>query len=459
MTDFGKNPVKTSVNIRELILGILLEITVHDEHSHVVIRNVLEKYQYLDKKERAFIQRVCEGTLENLIRIDYILDEFSKVKAHKMKPVIRCIMRMSVYQLFYMDSVPASAVCNEAVKLAEKKGFHNLKGFVNGVLRNISRSKDEVKEPSKEDDSFQYLSVRYSMPMWIVEKWCAEYDMQTVEMMCAALLSEQPTTIRCNLSRIAAKELHNKLVQEGVTVKKAPYLDYAFEISDYDHINAIKAFSDGLFQVQDISSMLIGEIAAPKPGDHIIDVCAAPGGKSLHLADILKNTGSVEARDLTEAKIELIQSNIDRCRFGNIKAVQADALVFDRESVEQADILLADLPCSGLGVLARKSDIKYRTSKEQQKELATLQQRILDVVHTYVKIGGILIYSTCTINQEENENNLQWFVKNYPYRTESLDAYLPEALRCETTAQGFLQLLPGVHQTDGFFMARLVREA
>ena len=459
MTDIGNNKQKTGVNIRELILGILLEITVEDAHSHVVLRNVLEKYQYLDKKERAFIQRVCEGTLENMIRIDYILDQFSKVKTQKMKPVIRCIMRMSVYQLFYMDSVPASAVCNEAVKLAEKKGFHNLKGFVNGVLRNISRSKDAVKEPVKSDNPLQYLSVRYSMPMWIVEKWCAAYDFDTVEKMCTALLAEQPTTIRCNLNLNTAEELRKTLEQEGITVKAAPYLDYAFEIEGYDHVNAIRAFREGLFQIQDISSMLIGEIAAPKEGAHIIDVCAAPGGKSLHLADKLKNTGLIEARDLTEAKIELIEHNIERCKVLNVKAVQADALIFDEQSVEQADILLADLPCSGLGVLARKSDIKYKMSLKQQDELAALQREILKTVYQYVKVGGVLLYSTCTINIEENEDNLNWFLEHYPYRLDALDPYLPKELQSETTAKGYLQLLPGIHQADGFFMARLIREA
>ena len=191
---------------RELVLGILLEVTRDGEYSHIALRNVLNKYQYLDKKERAFITRVTEGTLEHMIEIDYIINQFSKVKVNKMKPVIRCILRSAVYQLKYMDSIPDSAVCNEAVKLASKKGFHNLKGFVNGVLRNISRNLDQITYPDKKD-YLNYLSVTYSMPVWILKQWLACYEKETVETMLVDFLKEKPTTIRCNLSQCTVEEL------------------------------------------------------------------------------------------------------------------------------------------------------------------------------------------------------------------------------------------------------------
>ena len=184
---------------RELILGILLEVTRDGEYSHVSLRNVLNKYQYLDKKERAFITRVTEGTLEHMIEIDYIINQFSKVKVNKMKPVIRCIIRSAVYQLKYMDSVPDSAVCNEAVKLAAKKGFSTLKGFVNGVLRSIARNLDNITYPDK-TDYVNYLSIKYSMPTWILEQWLACYEKEIVEIMLDDFLKEKPTTIRCILN-------------------------------------------------------------------------------------------------------------------------------------------------------------------------------------------------------------------------------------------------------------------
>ena len=448
------------VNTREIILGILIEIQQNSgQYSHVIIREVLEKYQYLEQQDRAFIKRVSEGTIENRIRLDDILNRFSKTKTEKMKPVILCLLRMSVYQLFYMDSVPASAVCNEAVKLAEKRGFYHLKGFVNGVLRSIDRNREEaVRLPDASKEPIRYLSVCYSMPEWIVVKWNNEYGFETTEKMLQSFLKQRGTSIRCNLSRITAVELKNRLLEEQVTVSELPYPEGAFVISGYDYLGSLKTFREGLFQVQDVSSMLVGTIADVHKGAYVIDVCAAPGGKAMCIADLLRETGHVEARDLTEMKTELIQSNIDRCQLHNIEAVVQDALQFDERSVETADLLLADLPCSGLGVLGRKSDIKYHMSEQQQSELAALQREILKTVHTYVKPGGTLIYSTCTVNREENVDNLKWFVNNYSYHTEALDAYLPQELRQETTQQGYLQLLPGVHGTDGFFMARLVRD-
>jgi len=298
--------VTKSVNTRELIMGILLEVTENDAYSHLIIRNVLDKYQFLEKQERAFITRVSEGTIENMILLDYIINQFSKVKVNKMKPVIRTILRMSVYQLKFMDSVPDSAVCNEAVKLATRKGFGSLKGFVNGVLRNISRGIDEIKYPEEKKDKVEYLSVMYSMPRWILDKWMQEYDYETVKNILEGFLKKNSTTIRCNLSKTNPDTLKEMLEKEEIKVTPSKYLDYAFEIEDYNRMNVIEAFQKGMFQVQDISSMLVSELAGIKENDYVIDVCAAPGGKSLHAADKLNGTGFVEARDLTENKVALM---------------------------------------------------------------------------------------------------------------------------------------------------------
>ena len=229
-------------NTREIILGILWEITEEERYSHVVIRETLEKYQYLEKRDRAFISRVTEGTMENLIELDYILEQFSTVKVKDMKPFIRNLLRMSVYQLKYMDSVPDSAVCNEAVKLAQKKGFYTLKNFVNGVLRNVARKLDQVVYPDKEKTPRKYLSVTYSMPEWILKKWLAQFDLQTVEAMCQSMRKESPTCFRCNLSKATKEEIIQSLKAQHITVKEVPYLDYALEISDYNYLQAIDAF-------------------------------------------------------------------------------------------------------------------------------------------------------------------------------------------------------------------------
>lgn len=435
---------------RELVLGILLEVTRDGEYSHIALRNVLNKYQYLDKKERAFITRVTEGTLERMIELDYIINQFSNVKINKMKPVIRNILRSAVYQMKYMDSVPNSAACNEAVKLAIKKGFSNLRGFVNGVLRNIERNLETIVLP--ED-----LSIRYSMPQWLLQQWLEQYDQKTVECMLRDFQTEKPTTIRCNLTRIDKEHLIAKLESEGVKVEEHPYLTYALQISGYDYLGDLESFSQGLFYVQDISSMLVSHLANPKEGDRVIDVCAAPGGKALHIAELLQGTGHVDARDLTDYKISLIQENIYRTGMKNIEAVKWDATVIDRDAIGKADIVIADLPCSGLGVLGKKTDLKYKMTKDTQEELVALQRRILSVIKQYVKPKGTLIYSTCTIHQEENVGNVHWFLKENPeFQLTPIQEHLCEELRV-SVKDGCLQLLPGIHNSDGFFIAKMER--
>lgn len=440
-----------AINEREIVLEVLLEITEHGMYSHIVLHDVLNKYQYLEKKERSFITRVTEGTLEHMMEIDYILDQFSKVKVKKMKPVIRNIMRSAVYQMKYMDSVPVSAACNEAVKLAVRKGFGSLRGFVNGVLRNVARNLDQIEYPT---EPLKRLSIQYSMPEWILNLWLKAYDSDIVEQMLQAFQRETPLTIRCNLRMVTPKQLKEHLEAEGVTVKVHPYLEYAFHISGFDYLGDLESFQNGEFSVQDISSMLVSELAGPKEGDYVIDVCAAPGGKSLHMAEKLNGSGCVEARDLTEYKVGLIQENIERTGLSNVEAVQQDALIFDETSVGKADIVLADLPCSGLGVLAKKTDLKYKATKEGADSLAKLQREMLKNVQAYVKDEGKLVYSTCTINPAENMDNVHWFLNEYPeFELIDIHGSLCEELQKDVKENGCIQLLPGVHQSDGFFLA------
>lgn len=425
------------VTERELVLAILMEVTQQNVYSHLALNAVLEKYQYLEKKERAFITRVTEGTLEHMIELDYILNQFSKVKVNKMKPVIRNILRSAVYQLKYMDSVPDSAVCNEAVKLTVKKGFGTLRGFVNGVLRNVARGLDQVEYPA---EGIERLSVVYSMPEWILKLWKKTYDLDVIESMLQAFQEETPVTIRCNLAKTTPENLKESLQKEGVTVTPHPYLSYAFRIQDYDHLSELESFQKGEFYVQDISSMLVGELADPKKGDRVIDVCAAPGGKSVYAARMIGEQGHVEARDLTEYKVEMIEENIDRCRLSNMTAKVWDARVFDEAAREKADMVIADLPCSGLGVIGTKTDIKYNASEEKIAELAALQQEILHVVCGYVKPEGTLLYSTCTMTREENEDNVQKFLETHAgFELEQMRQYFP------------------YEGCDGFFMAKMHR--
>ena len=445
------------INPREMILEILLQIE-EGEHSHIAIRSALSKYQFLPRQERAFITRVCEGTLEYRIQIDYILDSFSKVTVDKMKPPIREILRSAVYQLRYMDSVPDSAVCNEAVKLTQRKGLYNLKPFVNGVLRTIAREMDQVKFPSREENLVRSLSVEYSMPEQLVERWLDAYGEETTEKILKDFLEEKPLTVRCRTYLNSQEAIVKSLTDQGVKVEPAPYLPYACHISGFDHILALDAFINGKILVQDVSSMLVAEAADPQKGDYVIDVCAAPGGKSLHVGDKMEGFGTVDARDVRQYKVNLIEENIRRTNSINVQAKVQDATIFDQESELLADIVLADVPCSGYGVIGKKPDIKYRVTPQKQEEIVILQRTILDRAANYVKPRGTLIFSTCTIAKEENEENMMWFLQNYPFKLESLDPCLPEELHSETTALGYLQLLPGVHKTDVFVIAKFRRK-
>lgn len=437
---------------RELVLDILLEILEKGGYSHVVLRQALEKYQYLDKQDRAFITRMTEGTIEYRMTIDAVINKCSKVPVEKMKPVIRTILRMSVYQIFWMDRIPDRAVCNEAVNLAIHRRFAGLKGFVNGVLRSIIREKDSF--------DFSDWALKYSMPQWMIDMWRQQYTSETVEKMLQAFLQDKPTAVRCNLDKASMEDICTSLREEGVQVEKSPVADRGLLISGYDYLEGLTAFQNGYIQVQDASSSLVGQAADPKEGNEILDVCGAPGGKSLDMADRLKGTGLVTVRDLTDQKVELIEENIFRSGFSNIRAEVWDALEFDSTWKNRADIVLADLPCSGLGIIGKKPDIKYQVSKEQIDSLADLQRQILSVVCQYVKPGGKLIYSTCTISQKENQEQRNWFLENFSeFEAVDLEEKLGKSLKEASLKDGYIQLLPGVHPCDGFFIAAFRKKA
>lgn len=422
------------INSREIVLGILTEVFEKNKYSHIIINEALKKIQGSEKQERSFITKLAEGTIEKAIELDYIINRFSKTRTEKMKPLIRNILRMSVYQLKYMDSVPDSAVCNEAVKLTAKKGFVNLKAFVNGVLRNIAREINNLEDP--ED-----LSIKYSMPDWIINMWMNDYGKENTIKILEGLDKQRETSVRCNLSRETKENIIISLKNQGIHVRESEHADEVLFISGYDNINNINAHHEGLIQVQDLSSVLAINEAGIKKGDYIIDVCAAPGGKSLHAADIMAGSGEVVSRDVSENKVNLIKENIKRNGFKNIEAQVMDALVFYPESEKKADVLIADVPCSGLGIIAKKTDIKYKITSEGIKELVQLQREILKIVHQYVKPGGVLVYSTCTVTKAENMENVEWFKKNFPFE--------------EISSR---QIFPGEIESDGFFMAKFRRK-
>ncbi len=442
-------------DMRAEALDTLIDIERNKKLSHIAIGETLMRHQFEKKSDRAFYTRLCEGVTERKIYLDYILDTYSKTPMRKCKPLIRSLLRMGAYQILFMD-VRDAAACSEAVSLAKKRGFGRLSGFVNGVLRTVVREKDNLPIPDKKVFA-TYLSITYSVPEWLAKLMTDQYGDEMAEKIFASFLEARPLTIRTNLSRTTPEELEKELAEEGVEVQKGSYLPYAFSISHLNYLGKLAAFRQGKFSVQDESSQLAVEIADIKENDFVLDVCAAPGGKTFHAADRLHGTGKVLSRDLTEYKTDLIEENKERMHYDNVEIQQWDALTEDESLLESVNVLLADLPCSGLGIMGRKNDIKYQMTKPQLAELADLQRKILSVIWKYVKPGGQMIFSTCTLNRGENVENIRWMEENTPMRLVSIEEALPDALKGRTGSQGYLQLIPGEDTCDGFFISKFIR--
>ncbi len=429
-----------SENIREIVLDMLLEMERNKVYSHQLIKAVLDKYDYLNVQDKRFIKRLTEGCVERKIELDYYLNHFSTVPVNKMKPLIRCLMRMGVYQILFMDSVPDSAACNEAVKLANKRKFTNLKGFVNGVLRKVVTNKDNLPMPEKEGALLGYYSVKYSMPEWIVSLWLEAYGEETTEKILAASLKVHPVSIRFKTT-LSKEEIEDyiKLWQErNVKVIPSGLLPYVYVLENVDGIIGLEGFEEGIFTVQDVSSALSVEAARIKESDFCVDICAAPGGKTMLAAE---KAAKVLSRDVSEYKADYIRENCERMDLTAKVEVQVwDATVRDEALIEAADVVLMDVPCSGLGVLGKKRDIKYNVTPEGLESLNELQKQIVENSWQYVKKGGTLLYSTCTIRRAENEDMSRWICENYPFVLEEEK-----------------QILPGIMDADGFYYARLRR--
>ena len=460
------------INVRELVLDSLLDIERNKRTLSEAVSGTLRRYQYMSKQERSFYTRLTEGTIEYQIQLDYLLNQISKTPMNKCKPLIRCLFRMSLYQIRYMNAVPDEAVCNEGVKLAKKRGFGSLSGYVNGVLRNLVRNKDHLELPTREVSIERYLSVTYSVPEWLVKAMLGWYSGEVTEGMLQAFLQEAPITVRVNQLHATVSEVRERLLEDSIQTEPGIYTDNTLRLQSINYMNRIRAFRQGDITVQDESSVLQGYLVQPKAGDWIMDICAAPGGKSLHAAERLwqveqeagteQASGKVIARDLTEDKTERILENLERMQYPNVEVRCWDARTPDPAYEEKIDILIADVPCSGLGVIGRKQDIKYRIREDQLRELVDLQREILLTARKYVKPDGYLVYSTCTVDPMENEEQLQWLEAQGGWNRVDITGYLPERLRTEVMGQpgtdlerGYCTLLPGKQKCDGFFVALL----
>lgn len=454
----------TEWNVRRVVLDCLMAVTEDGIFSHETLNRARDKYAWFSSEDRAFLNKTVHGTLEYLVQIDAILDQYSSLPVRKMKPVVRNILRMAVYQLLYMDRIPPHAVTNEAVRLTERRGYRGLKGFVNALTRTIAAERVEILDSLRQSDA---LWKRYSIPIWLAKKLEGQYGRERTEEIFSAFLKEKTVSlVPCAPDSEIRDQSRSLLLAGGWRSNELCPVLYTADGQTEEGRTLLR---EGLAFAQDLSSALAVQAAAPEAGESVLDLCAAPGGKSMAAALYMEGRGQIHSFDLLEQKVEVIRDNAVRCGWNRIiSPSQQDASMYRRELAETADLVIADLPCSGLGVIGRKPDIKQNVSEKGIFALSQLQKTMLRNAASYVKPGGRLLFSTCTMVREENEENLDWLLRECPaLRPMDLRRRLPKlyermkTIRTEAAqamAEGRLQLLPQDLGSDGFFFSMLKKE-
>jgi 16S rRNA (cytosine967-C5)-methyltransferase len=416
------------INIRKLAAELTYLVLEEGEFENLVIDSLQIKYAYLSESDRNFVVRLVKGTVEKKIELDFYINALSKTKVRKMKKWVRTVLRNAVYQIKYMDGAADYAVVNESVKLVKGFGYPQFRGFVNGILRNYIRNIDEIKPDT--------LETEYSVPAWIIDSFEAELGREVTLEVLKAFQKQSPVTIRLNTFKGEPADILAELHEEGFTTREIDSKFNIYELRNVSSLSKSKALLEGKFYIQDYSSMcpvIYGDI---KDGMNIIDVCAAPGGKSIMAAELTKH-GTVTSCDISENKVSIIRENAKRMGVDNLNAVVQDATQFNPEFEGRFDVAILDLPCSGLGVIGRKADMKYRVEQADLEALASLQREIIDNVKRYVRAGGRIIFSTCTIDKLENQDNKDYILKTMPN------------MKCIFEKQ----ILPQEYGSDGFYIA------
>lgn len=443
---------------REIALKILFEVNEKEAYSNISLNKHIEAHD-LKKVEKAFITELVYGTIQWQLTIDYIIQKFSSVKIKKISPWILNIMRLGVYQIMYLDKVPESAACNESVSLSKKYGHSASSRFVNAVLRNIIRNKENIEYPDRDTDLEKFLSVKYSHPEWLVRNWVKRFGNDFTESLLISNNKLPDFSIRINTLKITKDQLIEQFNQNDIEFRKAKYIDEALILKNPSGISKMDAFKKGYFTIQDESSMLVAKTLDAKPGELVIDVCSAPGGKATHIAQLMGNVGTVIARDVHKHKISLINEAAKRLGINILRAEHFDATVLDENYVKKADRVLVDAPCTGLGIINRKPDIKWSKTFEDRKGITELQLKILKTASEYVKYGGTLVYSTCTIEWDENEGIVREFLSSKSeFYLEDMTSNISPKIVKATAKEGFIQLFPNIDDVDGFFIAKLKRK-
>ena len=441
-------------NPRLTAFHILLKIENDKAYSNIALNNAIRENR-LSGVDSAFVSALVYGVLERQIMLDYIIKQYSKIPLRKIETKTKLILRMGIYQLLFMDKVPDSAAVNESVNLAKKQKLQKSSGFINGILRSITRAEVPYTLP-KEDDKIYYYSIKYAVPQELVSLWLVSYgEANAIELM-ESLSGRSNIYIRVNTLKTDKKSLRTSLEESGVECKDVPFLENALCLSHTGSIERLSDYKKGLFHVQDLSSQLCVQLLSPKRGDMMLDICSAPGGKAFTAAQEMYNNGKLFACDLYDHKLQLIENGARRLGIDIILTRKRDGA--NGESLPLADKILCDVPCSGLGILSRKPEIRTKDNLISA-ELPALQYQILCHSAEYLAAGGTLVYSTCTLNPAENGDNVRRFLDEHPdfYGREIT---LPNEITRAINENDYeLTLMPHTAGTDGFYLAVLGRKA
>jgi 16S rRNA (cytosine967-C5)-methyltransferase len=452
--------------IREIILTILVKIDSKEGYINILINKSLEKNR-ISTLDAAFINEITYGVIRNRNKLDWAISQFSNRGLSETPILIKNILRMGVYQLLFLNKVPDYAVGNEAVQLAKKYGNLGMSKFVNGVLRNIIRNSGNINWPAQDKEPALYISTIYSHPLQIVERWLKRFGFADTVKICEANNRIPTLVIRANTLKISRLELKNILEKENISVRESIFTEEALYVKGISNITKIPAYQEGLFQIQDEASILVPHLLKPLPGELVIDVCSAPGGKTTHLAQLMANQGNLLALDSNGARLLMVKENCRRLGIEIVKTQIKDSTRLDKNYLKKADKVLVDVPCTGLGVLRRKPDLRWQTyDLKRFKQLSELQGKLLATVSNYLKVGGRLVYSTCSTEPEENEEVVTKFLdKNPNFELENLNEFIKERkLKVYPSNQNkqkkFFQIVPGLSNLDldGFFMAKMIRK-
>ncbi len=418
---------------RQIALKILYEIDFKEAYSNLALKEGL-KYSELSAVDKGFVTQLVYGVISRKRTLDCVISRFSTVKLSKISDYVLEILRMGIYQMLFMDRVPDSAAVNESVKLAQKYVYRS-KGFINGILRSVAREKQNI--------TFLNLADKYSYPDFLVKMWSDDFGEERAKHILKSLNCVPQMNIRVNTLKTTREDLIKELEKSGIEAKADELYENSIAVRKMD-IASSELFKNGFFTVQDTAAQLSSAVLAPKSGTRVLDMCAAPGGKTTHMAEIMNNDGEIVALDIYEHKTQLIKENAKRLGIDIIKAKVWDTEIFCDEYSEKFDFVLADVPCSGLGIIRRKPDIKWNACPGE--ELYNIQKNILDNASKYVKPKGFIVYSTCTLNKDENEKRIEKFLKEHKNF---------ELVSEKICPKGYRTFYPDVDGTDGFFICKL----